>query len=313
MAVAEVPPGRVVRVDPVVAETAVFRALAGLDPRRSDAHRIHRRRADAAYAIGDTVERDAAFGRLAVREFEELRLAEPILVAIAERPAVACAARVVLVGEAGGRLDEGVTCEAGGAHLGFRVDPARFGDPGDLLGWARHVLGHAEDTLDPGFRFEPGWEEGAGGSIAAATRARLHRLWDVTIDARLATAGFLPDLATLDRHRGRIAADLPGVGPGTIDRVVQDLWNRPRPTFPDLLAWAARPADLVRDLAPDHAALPRPDRCPLCRFPGDDVVPPDPAISALVAVDYPDWRPADGLCGRCADRYRFASRLGGRA
>jgi hypothetical protein len=276
---------------------------AGLDPRRSDAHRAHRRRADAAYAIDDTVERDAAFGRLAVREFEELRLAEPILVAIAERPNVARAARVVLVGEAGGRLDEGVTCEAGGAHLGFRVDPARFGNPGDLLGWARHVLGHAEDTLDPGFGFEPGWEEGAGGSIAAATRARLHRLWDVTIDARLATAGFLPDLATLDR-RGRIAADLPGVGgrhrPG---RAAPG--NCPgRPSGPLRLLAVARLASITPRSRADRA------RCAGSRATTSS---PDPAISVLVAADYPDWRPADGLCGRCADRYHFTSRLGGRA
>jgi hypothetical protein len=313
MAVTRSPSGIAVRVDPSLAEMAVFRALARLDPRRSDAHAAHRRRADDAYAIADPGERDAAFVRLAVREFEELRLAEPILVALAERPAVADAVRIVLVGEAAGRLDEGVTCEAGGAHLGLRVDAARFGDPADLLGWSRHVLGHAEDTLDPAFGFEPGWEEHAGGSIAVATRARLHRLWDVTVDARLGRAGLLPDTATRDRHRDRIAADLPGVGDAVIDRVVRRLWDGPRPSFPELLAWAARPSDLVRGGGTDEAGSLRPDRCPLCRFPGDDVVPPEPAIAALVAADYPGWSASDGLCGRCTDRYRLTRRLGGRA
>ena len=79
--------------------------------------------------------------------------------------------RILLVGDARGRPDEGITWEPGGAHLGIRIDGARFGDPDDLLAWARHALGHAEDTIDPAFGFRPGWEETADGRIAAGTQA----------------------------------------------------------------------------------------------------------------------------------------------
>jgi hypothetical protein len=64
-------------------------------------------------------------------------------------------------------------------------------------------------------------------------------------------------------------------------------------------------------MAPAALRSPRPDRCPLCRFPSDDVVPPPPDIALRVQIDYPDWQAEDGLCGRCTDRYRLAERLGG--
>ncbi len=311
MVVAEAAPGFALHVDPALAEAAVFRALSRLDLVASEALAAHRRRTELVYAMADPAERGLAFGRLALAEFAELCLAEPLRVAVAERPAVAARARVVLLGEARGRLDEGVTCEPGGEHLGIRIEATWFDDPGGLLAWARHALGHAEDTLDPAFAFERDWDEAGGGRVPVATRARLHRLWDVTVDARLVAAGRLVAGPALRRHRAAIAGDLPGIGGAAIDVVVAYLWERPRPAFPELLAWAERPIGIVRVAAPGEPGLPRPDRCPLCGFPSDDVIPPEAEVAELVAVDYPDWRPERGLCGRCTDRYRFAGLLGG--
>ena len=300
-----------VRVEPAVAEAAVRALLAAGMPARPDALAAHRARSDALYEIDDRAARDAAFGRLALAEFDDLGLVEPLGRAVAERPALAGRVRTLLIGESRGPFDEGVTCEPGGEHLGIRIDLARFAAAADLLAWARHAMGHAEDTLDPAFGFVPGWEERTGGRTGAMP-GRLHRLWDVTVDARLAAGGRLPSAPARRRHRERIAADLAGISPDTVDAVLELLWDGPRPAFPVLLAWAARPAVLVATAAPKEPGLPRPDRCPLCRFPSDDVVPPEPSIAELVVVDYPDWRPDLGLCGRCTDRYGFAGRLGGR-
>jgi hypothetical protein len=301
------------RVDPTFAEAVVWRVLSAADTRTAEALTAHRRRSEAVYGIDDPVARDAAFSELAVREFERLGLAEPLRRAIAERPAVADRVRIILVGDARGRSEEGITWEPGGVHLGIRLDGAQFGDHDDLLAWARHALGHAEDTIDPSFGFTPGWEETAEGRIASGTQARLHRLWDVTVDSRLATVGLLLDATAPQRHSERIAADLPGVTAESVDAVFGFLWDGPRPTFARLLAWAARPFELVAAACPDVPGLPRPDRCPLCRFPSDDVVPPPNAIATLVTTDYPEWHSGLGLCGRCTDRYRFAGRLGGAA
>lgn len=317
-------PARVdLQVDPGFAEAAVWRVLAepnrpatgpltddGLGP-GAGAGADHRRRVDAVYDLDDVAARETAFARLALGEFERLGLAEPLLTAIAERPTVAARVRVVLVGQARGLHDEGVTWEPGGAHLGIRVEGARFGDPEGLLEWARHALGHTEDAGDEAFGYRPGWEATADGRIPAGTQARLHRLWDIAVDGRLAAAGLLADTSVIDARRAGLGADLSGVAPDTIDAVFASLWEGPLPTFAQLLAWAARPIELVAAIVPGDPGLPRPDRCPLCRFPGDDVGVPERTIAVLVAAEYPDWRPEHGLCGRCTDRYRFAGRLGG--
>jgi hypothetical protein len=308
-AVAE-PVTLLVRVDPEVAEAAVRAVMDGAaaGPEALDAHRARR---DPLYAIRDDAARGAAFERTAVAEFEELGLARPIVSAVVERSALAARARLLLVGRAPRRYEEGVTCEPGGEHLGVRLDPARFADPVGLLAWARHALGHAEDTLDPDFAFRTGWEESSG-ARGAAVAARLHRLWDVTVDARLSARGLLVPAPARRRHLERIAADLPDVPSATVEAVLDRLWDGVRPTYPALVAWAERPADLVRAVAPDDASLPRPDRCPLCGFPGDDVTAPDAATATQVAAEYPSWRPDHGLCGRCTDRFRLTARLGGR-
>lgn len=311
LAISPAPVAAALSVDPVFAEAVVWRVLSAADADMAEDLAAYRRRTEAVYGLADPVARDAAFSLLAVDEFARLRLADPLRQAISERPAVADRVRIILIGDARGRSEEGITWEPGGAHLGIRIDGARFGQPEDLLGWARHALGHAEDTIDPAFGFTSGWEETADGRIASGTQARLHRLWDVTVDSRLAAAGLLLDESAPQRHCERIAADLPGVAAASVDAVFGFLWDGPRPDFAQLLAWAARPIELVAAARPGDPGLPRPDRCPLCRFPSDDVIAPAPTIAALVATDYPDWRPELGLCGRCTDRYRFAGRLGG--
>ena len=311
MAATGAAPPLTLRIDPALAEAAVERALASGGPMGSEALAGNRRRAEPLYGVVDPAERRAAFGRFALVEFETLGLAEPILRAIAERPTVAGRVRVALVGEARGRHDEGITCEPRGQHLGIRIEASRFGDPGATLAWTRHALGHAEDTLDPAFGFEPGWDEAGRSWVVAAAQARLHRLWDVSVDGRLAAAGHLAAEPARRRHRAAIAGDLRGVSEGAIDAVIARLWEEPRPAFHDLLDWAARPIALVHIAAPGEPGLPNPDRCPLCGFAGDDVFPPAASVAALVEADYPAWRAAHGLCGRCTDRYRFAGQLGG--
>ena len=296
-----------VRVDPAFAESVVWRVLTSPDIVATEVAAIHAARVEPLYDLPPGRDREIAFERLALSEFEELGPAEMLRSAIAERPDVGNRVRVVLVGEARSASEEGVTWEPGGAHLGIRVDPARFDDPERLRHWARHVLGHAEDTLDPAFGFEPHWIETA---MAAPTRARLHRLWDVTVDARLEAAGHPAPSASRADHRARLAADLAGCPDPVVAAVLERLWNGARPTFAELVAWSASRGAIAEALA-GATADERPDHCPLCRFPSDDIRRPEEPIARLVSAEYPDWRPDRGLCGRCTDRYRFAGRLGG--
>lgn len=311
------PPILPVRVDPSFAEAVVRRVLVARRSADPALVASHAARVEPLYAIDDERERAAGFERLALAEFEELGLADLVRAAIEARPAVAARVRVVLLGEARGRQDEGVTWEPSGAHLGLRVDPARFDHPDRLGDWARHVLLHAEDTLDPDFGFRPGWIER---SLSRPVQQRVHDLWDVTIDARLDAVRSAVDDAVRRGHRARLAAQLPGYPERVVEGLVDRLWCGPRPTFPELVAWASDRDALAAALAgggpdvgpggPDVVSGGL-DRCPLCRFPGGDIRVPDVRVAALVAREYPDWRPTQGLCGRCTDRYRFADRTGG--
>ena len=248
-----------------------------------------------------------AFERLALAEFEELGLADTIRAAVQERVAVASRVRVVLLGEASGRYDEGVTWEPSGAHLGMRIEPARFDQPARLSDWAGHVLGHAEDTLDPDFGFRPGWIESA---LARPAQARFHVLWDVSVDARREAPGRPPRGASRAEHRAQLAARLPRCPARVIDGVLDRLWDGPRPTFAELVTWAAD-RNAMTHVVPGASDARHPDHCPLCRFPSDDVLVPGASLAEMVASDYPDWRPEHGLCGRCTDRYRFIDQRGG--
>jgi hypothetical protein len=296
-----------VRVDPSFAEAVVWRFLTSPEVVATELPAIHADRVEPLYALPEGPNREVAFERLALAEFEELGFGDTIRGAIGERDAVASRVQAILLAEARNRLEEGVTWEPSGAHLGLRVELVRFDDHERLADWARHVLGHAEDTLDPTFGFQPGWVDRA---LRAPAQARFHCLWDVTVDARLAAAGRLPPRASREAHRARLVAHLAGSAESVVDALLDRLWDSPRPTFAELAAWSADRGALA-EAAVGARAGDRPDRCPLCRFPGDDIVAPEVHIAELVVAEYPAWRPEHGLCGRCTDRYRFAARLGG--
>lgn len=296
-----------IRVDPAFAEAVVWRFLTSPEMTTLELPAIHADRVEPLYSLAEGHDRDLAFERLALAEFEDFGFGDAIRGAIEERVEMASRVRAVLLAEARNRPDEGVTWEPSGMHLGIRLELARFDDEERLRDWARHVLGHAEDTLDPTFGFEPGWVER---SLGAPAQGRFHRLWDVTVDARLAAVGRSHAGASRETHRAQLAADLRGSPDPVVDALMSRLWDGPRPTFAELLAWSANRHAFAEGSGGSRAED-RPDRCPLCRFPGDDIVMPDADIAELVTAEYPAWQPAHGLCGRCTDRYRFAVRLGG--
>jgi hypothetical protein len=306
------------RVEPAFADALAWRALHGrATGGRPEALRVHHERAAELYEGPAVAARERAFERLAAQELGELDVMVPLAEALAERPALAAAVDVVIVGEAPAPSVEGVTFDPLLRRLGVSVQARRFDDPAALRTWARHALGHTEDVIDPGFAFEPDWDRASGRSRFVE---RLHALWDVTVDAR---APSRPDTGAdaspmrTDRlrraHERAIAAlwpELAGATPAVVDR----LWNGPRPSFPQLRRWAEDPPALAiavgRTISAAPPAGPQAGVCPLCRFPSAALELPTPALAELVGAEFPGWRPDERLCGRCGDRYRFAQ-LGG--
>lgn len=302
------------RVEPPLAEALAWRALTRLEAAGEPGPLAeHHRRAAPLYELDEGPARDAAFRRLAEREVLELGILAPLQAAFAERADLVERIEQLLVGEAAGSAQEGATCDRSGRRIGLRALLHRFDDPGRLRAWARHALAHAADTLDAAFAYEPGWDEGAAG--AGAVAQRLHLLWDVSIDGRAARGDPTAAALARARHEAAVARLLPGAGPAAVGALIERLWSGDRPTFTELRAWATEPGRLG-PLGPEASAADgrlAPGRCPLCSFPSHDLTVPDPAVAADVARDYPAWRPGQGLCPRCLDRYAFHAfaRIGG--
>ena len=304
------------RVEPAFAESLAWRTLRRrADGGRPEALTVHHERAAELYAQPAAPTRERAFERLAAQELGELEVMAPLAAALDERPGVAAAVDLVLVGEAPAAVVEGITCDPARRRIGVSVQARRFDDPAGLRAWARHALGHTEDAIDPDFGFEPGWDGLPGRGRFAE---RLHALWDVSIDTRAEalheSAGSEGRMARRrTAHAGAIAGLWPELA-GDAAAIVERLWSGPRPSFPELRRWAEEPTALAAATGATLSSEPRQGAvagiCPLCRFPSATLDLPSPAIAALVAAEFPDRRPDDRLCDRCADRYRFAQ-LGG--
>ena len=295
-------------VDSSLAEALAWRTLARLEAAgHPEPLAEHHRRAAPLYELDEGPARDTAFRRLAEREVLELGVLGPIEAAFGERADLVERIEQLLVGQAAGPAQEGATCDRTGRRIGLRVLVHRFDDPGRLRAWARHAFAHAADTLDAAFAYEPGWDEGAAGAGAAAER--LHRLWDISIDGRVARRDPVAATAARARHETDVARLFPGTGTAAVGALVERLWSGDRPTFTELRVWASEPERLGPGGVAAEGRL-SPGRCPLCSFPSHDLTVPDPAVAADVAREYPAWRPGQGLCSRCLDRYAFA-RIGG--
>ncbi len=304
--------GPEIRIDPAFAEALTFPALRVLEdagaPEPLAAH--HARAGEIFALLDDPIARERRFADLARAEVAELRLLEPIGAALGERPALAAQVELILVAEAAGSAAEGVTCDGGRRTLGIRVLARRFDKPALLRAWCRHAFGHAEDTLDPSFGYEAGWERALDGGPAE----RLHALWDVSIDGRAAAADRPCAGASPERHKAALAALLPGGWGSVAGPAVEVLWRGPRPAFPELRAWALDPAALAAAVGCEPSVAPGTrlpaGRCPLCAFPSATLAIPPAAIADAIRAEYPAWRPERGVCERCLDRYILAP-LGG--
>lgn len=304
------------RVEPAFAESLAWRTLRRrADAGRPEALAVHHERAAELYAQPAVPARERVFERLAAQELGELKVMAPLAAALGERPAIAAAVDLVLVGEAPAAAVEGITCDPARRRIGVSVQARRFDDPAGLRAWARHALGHTEDAIHPDFAFEPGWDGLPGRGRFAE---RLHALWDVSIDARAeALHGPTGSEDRVARRRAAGAEAIAILWPELAREaaaVVERLWSGPRPSFPELRRWAEEPAALAAAAGATLSSAPREGPltgiCPLCRFPSAALDLPMPAIAALVAAEFPDRRADERLCDRCADRYRFAQ-LGG--
>jgi hypothetical protein len=297
------PPPASVEYEPALVEAAVLLA-AGPD----DRHPELRAGRDACYAVADPEFRDLAFRALFARWFERLGLGAPLAAALREAPAVAegvgrcVVAATAPGGPEGGELSPVPRAGEGPVAL-LRVRPRTLGDPAEALACFRRELLHLADLLDPAFGYDPASLRESRGSLRAALlRERYRVLWAVSVAARLARRGWLPD-GELAERRAEFSVAFPMLGLAAEDAFARLLAGGAR-THAELLALAREPARLLGSLGRGPAPG---ERCPACGGPTHAFVPDSAglptAVLARLRADIPGWTPADGVCRQCADLY----------
>lgn len=282
---------------PRLVEAAVLAAVAGQVGERQ----FHVER-DRLYEIAAPEPREAAFDALHARWFERLALDRPFSATLAERPEIAARCGRWLVTRARGGRDEAADLLVAPAALPtllVRVAAETIAAPERLRLLLRRELLHVADMLEPRFGYAPSLPESvAGGARERVVRDNYSVLWNTYVDGRLVRAGLVPAAVRAERLAEFVRA-FPRLRAGT-EAAFERFFGSRSLTHAELLAFAVG--------GPDGGPLPR---CRLCDLPTRDFEPAPQALPAearaAIARDFPSWRPAEGLCGRCAELY--ASRV----
>jgi hypothetical protein len=272
--------------------------------------RTFRRERDRLYDLPDADRREGDFRALHLKWFAHLRLHQVIEQTMASRAALLDRVSGCRVSRALTQRDEGAdlvdpspaTARAGEVKpaLAIRLRPAALLAREALRSLLVHELTHIADMLDPTFKYAralPPSDDGPSADNILRDRYRV--LWDVTIDGRLSRAG-LVDQRARDVRRQEFTATFAMLGDEG-QRVFDDWFDRIQPTHPALVAFVQEPNGHASTNPADSG------RCPLCHFPVaalDAHAERLPAAAlAILRVDFPEWRPEQGLCAQCLDLY----------
>lgn len=298
-----------IRFDPGLVEQAV---LLAVESAAAEKRRCFRAARDPIYEIEDAGRREAGFAALHACWFDRLRIGEPLLRLVCERPSVARSIAACLVVPAPRRKDEHADLRralpAGGTGtdrpvLIVQLLPATLVDAGRLGGLLRRELLQVADMLDPAFGYDPKVAlRETSGPLASLLRERHALLWRVTVDGRLARQGELGE-QNVRRLRSRFRSVF-GMLPRSGEAVFRSLLSGPRPSHRELMRLARSPGGDAQGAG----------ECPLCHMPTPSAQLEAETLSERAGVaarlDFPDWRPEDGICPHCADLYELRDRAG---
>ena len=294
-------------IAPDLMEEAVLLAERGAGREIARAFRHERNR---IYEVRDADARDARFHAFNLRWFARLGLQTRVEAAVNEHAGFAgrlCSGRIV---RAIARADEGAdlidpvsratATPKTGPLLVLRLRPESLLDEHGLHALLRHELMHVADMLDPAFGYERALPPSDGGPSADnILRDRYRVVWDVTIDGRLARAGF-GSPAIRDARAREFAAAFSILGE-SCPSAFETWWAAERPAHPEMVAFAtltALPAGPSRTNA---------GRCPVCRFPtaslDNRASTIAPEVVNAIREENPAWRVEQGLCSQCVDLY----------
>ncbi|MEK6710060.1 MAG: hypothetical protein AABZ64_05735 [Nitrospinota bacterium] len=274
-----------------------------------------RRAADAIYRAIPLRKRQAAFFALYQDTLNALGYRARLEALIEDlRPHGSLPQRVVFLRTHKGE-EEGAQLSESGDMLGVRIRTETFLDETACAFLLRHEATHIQDLLDPSFSHDP--HTPLAPEVPAEEnllRDRYRTLWDLSVDGRLERRGQLP-AGMRERRAAEFRALFPSLPGKSTEEITAALWSGPRPTDPMLRRMVKGVKELCACLgvAPPLREASAPARppagapCPLCRFTTFEWAELRPALAEAVRADYPAWRPSQGLCTQCANRYLFGA------
>jgi len=294
-----------IRYDDDFVEAAVFLCASGRRPGvpALQIRRFHAER-ERCYAVADPDERNAAFFKVHLGWFREWGLEQLLTGLLTEYSLLPDALNVLAFRQARSRHEEGaemyVSTGVHNAMVALRMDRLECDEP--LLRFLRHEFMHLHDMVDAAFGYSPQLRlSGQNVSQQRLTRERYRLLWDITIDGRLTKAGY-PTVGRYEAHRA-IFDKAFGFWPESRRvEIFASLWNDDSPRHGALLAIAADP----REVKSSHQPLPGAP-CPLCGFATFDwpaLNELDEPVIATIRMEFPEWTPEQGACGRCIEVYK---------
>lgn len=259
----------------------------------------------------DTEAREARFAAVFDRWFGRLHIADPVHMALAERPRIAESVAGMRVETATRAGDQGVELfvappEAGAAEaerrwLVGRILPVTLVEVAAATALLRPELLHVCDMLDPDFEYEPELPPSpAGPTHDRLLLERYGALWAASVAYRLEREG-QRSATRLQDARARLVGAFP-MHADDLDVVFADLLAGRRLRHGELVRIATAPRGI--DAGPVRGS-----RCSLCGFPtyafadAVDVA----GVGEKVRVDFPMWEANAATCPQCVDLY--ASRL----
>jgi hypothetical protein len=241
--------------------------------------RFHRER-EKLYSILDADERNAAFFQLHLDWFREWGLEKLLTDVLKEFQLLPEKLAGLGVRTTRGRNDQGAELyvnETGERNAILALSPESFVRDAGLRDYLRHEFTHLSDMLNPSFGYAPALElPGLNGAQPRLARERYRLLWDITIDGRLAAAGYKP----MTPREPHAAAFIRAYSFWPEEKQMETfnwLW-RGLPRHANILALVADPRGLREPHRPTPGAS-----CPLCDFSTFNRVAPPCFASS-------DWR-----------------------
>jgi hypothetical protein len=139
-------------------------------------------------------------------------------------------------------------------------------------------------------------------------RDRYGILWDIYIDARLERAG-KESISTKAQRYSEFKTLYRKLNFNQIKAIFDDLWQSEKLSHQDLLRMAKDITELLKrasQILNPESRIFLGSPCPLCQFPsyhwGEELSRFSKVVQSI-KEDFPTWKPEDGCCERCAERY----------